>query len=645
MNQTAASPANQLPGPPKVALAFRVGVVGHRPNRLKNANEAELTQRLREILQSIQSAFLEHLSVKANADRYDGSQPQLRALSPLAEGVDRIFATEALNAGYSLTAVLPFPLNEYLRDFAPEKAMIPGAMEVFQDLLNRAETRFELDGTRGDESYAYQVAGEVVLNQSEILIVVWDFDRKNLRGGTEVILDTAVGRGIPVVLIDANAPHDWQLLTESRQLRRVLGDRHKGTPESVNHNTSSDLAELKPVILGLLKFPESLLSSKHGHGNRLDNPSKGWKFFLEERKAIFNPAILWKWFRDALGENRWRPPSMSVEPYEDAVTSEWPRQTDHPVARVIDRLRPFYAWPDKLADRYADGYRSAFVLSYLMAALAVAFALAPYALQMDEHSMGERTFAGFEFLAICLILIVVILGRSRGWHQRWLDYRLLAEIIRHQRLVAPLGGLKASPSVPAHLASYGNPALSWMGWYARALERSLGLPSARVDQEYLERSLADIQRMLEGQIDFHKKTAKRSEKIEVKLHLTEKILFGATLVCCLLHILGWMEHLHLTSRFLTFFCGFFPVLGASLAGIINQGEFRRIEQQSRSMAERLQLQLNELNQFSESLANSSQSPKQWSAEIASVATVSARIMVDEVLGYRVIFQDQPLKTT
>jgi hypothetical protein len=563
----------------------------------------------------------------------------LRALSPLAEGGDRLFASAALEAGYTLTAVLPFPREEYELDFAPDKALVPGALDGFRDLLTKAETVFELDGTRGDESYAYQIAGEVVLNQSDLLIVVWDGERKNLRGGTEVILDAALGRGVPVVWIDAKAPHHWQLVTDQRHLRDLLGDEG----ETITLSDSSDRATLSAVVRRLLQFPEAPAAVEHAH--RLDNPNKGWKAYLREKQASWNPSILWKWFRDLLGHNRWKPPSTQVTPYEEAVVADWPRQTDHPVARVIDQLRPFYAWPDKLADRYADGYRSAFVMAYLLAALAVAFALAPAALAMKEHSAGEIIFAVLECLAILLIFFVVVLGRKRDWHQRWLDYRLLAEIVRHQRLVAPLGGQRAAPSVPDHLASYGDPATSWMGWYARSLERAIGLPSAQVDRAYLERSLADIRALLNGQIGFHQTTAKRCHKIEHRLHTFELILFVGTLVCCLAHIAGWLGVFHIRGAVLTFFCGFFPVLGASLAGITNQGEFRRIGQQSRSMADRLQVQLQDLENLAARVAATDQDPEQWSADIANAASESARMMVTEVLGWRVIFQDRPLKTT
>ena len=261
--------APQLSSPPRVSLAFRVGVVGHRPNRLKQADGPLLDQRVQEILQTVQAAVVEHHGVPANAERYSASPPQLRALSPLAEGVDRIFASAALDAGYTLTAVLPFPREEYQLDFAPDKALVPGALDGFRNLISKAETVFELDGTRGDESYAYQIAGEVVLNQSDLLIVVWDGERKNLRGGTEAILDAALGRGVPVAWIDAKAPHHWQLVTDQRQLRDLLGDEG----ETITLSDSSDRAALSAVVRRLLQFPEAPAAADHAH--RLDNPNKG----------------------------------------------------------------------------------------------------------------------------------------------------------------------------------------------------------------------------------------------------------------------------------------------------------------------------------------------------------------------------------
>ena len=185
-----------------------------------------------------------------------------------------------------------------------------------------------------------------------------------------------------------------------------------------------------------------------------------------------------------------------------------------------------------------------------------------------------------------------------------------------------------------------------MGWYARAIERSLRLPSAIVDRVYLKSCLQDLHDQLtgsNGQIPFHRTTSKRSARIDHRLHRMESVLLVLTLICCGLHILhNWHD---VPGHQLTFCCGFFPALGAALAGIRNQGEFRRISQRSRSMERQLEKQLDKVRELQKLLDQEGELPWQLSAEIAAVAGETAQFMVNEVLGWRVIFQDQPLKAS
>lgn len=242
---------------------------------------------------------------------------------------------------------------------------------------------------------------------------------------------------------------------------------------------------------------------------------------------------------------------------------------------------------------------------------------------------------------------MVYLGRKGNWHRRWLDYRLLAELIRHQRFVSLLGGQRALPSIPEHWAGYGNPATTWMAWYARGVERSLGLPTAVVNKEYLQECLGDLLSQLEGQVRFHKTTFERNERIEHRLHLIEVLLLVATLLCCLQHLAQGIWHHHwpqLPGYLLTFFCGTFPAFGAALAGINNQGEFRRIARRSKSMYERLSRQIDAVHELKSQLGSGVAADTQLSADIVALSTQTARTMVNEVLDWRVIFQDRPLKT-
>jgi len=65
-----------------------------------------------------------------------------------------------------------------------------------RNLLSQARTVFQLDGSRSNTADAYHAAGNVVLNQSDLLTVVWDGERKNRRGGTEETFDEAIERGV-----------------------------------------------------------------------------------------------------------------------------------------------------------------------------------------------------------------------------------------------------------------------------------------------------------------------------------------------------------------------------------------------------------------------------------------------------------------
>ena len=85
----------------------------------------------------------------------------------------------------------------------------------------------------------------------------------------------------------------------------------------------------------------------------------------------------------------------------------------NPVAALVDTLRPYYAWTDKLAVLNSDLYRSAFLTVYLGAALAVAVALAPMLWAREGQIPLERLSAPLELVAILGVLLIVLLGRWR----------------------------------------------------------------------------------------------------------------------------------------------------------------------------------------------------------------------------------------
>src|ERR1043166_2430237 len=141
--------------PPKVRLTFRVGVVGHRPNRLKREDIPSLTKRLGEVLSSVKKS-VQDFSAK-NPSLFSDESPCLRAVSPLAEGTDRYFAREAIKLDYELCSPMPFQKEDFENDFKPPHSLEPDINSIadFNNILAEAGARtdariFELDGARKD---------------------------------------------------------------------------------------------------------------------------------------------------------------------------------------------------------------------------------------------------------------------------------------------------------------------------------------------------------------------------------------------------------------------------------------------------------------------------------------------------------------
>jgi hypothetical protein len=625
--------------PPRARLAFRVGTVGHRPNRLKQADLTVLANVLHEVLADVKKTVEEFPSQSGNSGLYSKEAPLLRAVSPLAEGTDRLFAEQALSLGYALCCPLPFLQEEFENDFAPGQALEDHSVERFRRLLEQTNQSpdgviFELDGDRAKAGEAYGEAGRVVLNQSDLLVVIWDGGEPQGQGGTVQTLREATQYHVPVLRIDALAPHTWDLLRSQEDLERLnSAQRHAPEPDA-----PPAWDDLRRIVRDTLSPPTPNEKEQLAVDLR--------ESFFRERKPNLNLMFVWKMFRDLVDTGKFRAPTIRVQDFEDAVAKDWP--VDAPIddsrkdvaGWINRRLRPHYAWSDKLADLYADSYRSTYVLAYLLTAAAVLLALLPDAVGWkDPASIGKRACITGEILCLFAILGAWFWSRGHGhWHDRWLQYRLLAERIRQLRLLIPLGCVEPSPRLPTHLGPY-DPARSWMSWHVRALARATGIPTAKVKGPYIAQSLSYIRKVVDGQAEFHKLTCQRSQRIEHRLHLVILLLLVVTIASVLIHL---FSHSPFESWF-TLICAGLPALAAALAGIINQGEFARIAKRSEAMDKRLDQISKDIEKLSQT--NDSTPTSLKLAQAKSLAVGTAQLMVDELLDWHVIFADRPPELT
>jgi hypothetical protein len=121
-----------------------------------------------------------------------------RILSSLAEGSDRFLAKRLLlipNA--CLWVPLPLPEREYLKDFETSKSR-----EEFSVLLGKAERVIRLPITDNREE-GYLAAGKYVLENSDVLLAIWDGRPGQGVAGTGEIVGLARARGLPLAWIHA----------------------------------------------------------------------------------------------------------------------------------------------------------------------------------------------------------------------------------------------------------------------------------------------------------------------------------------------------------------------------------------------------------------------------------------------------------
>ena len=556
---------------------------------------------------------------------YSEAAATLRAVTSLAEGTDRLFAEQALRLGYSLCCPLPYHQAEFERDFQPPQPQQTGSVEEFTGLLDRARpqlVRFDLDGDRSKATGVYAAAASVLLNQSDLLVAVWDGGPSKGSGGTVATLRRALQVSMPVVWVDARAPHAWCLLREPSDLA-AAGKDNGGT---VHGETNRD--DLGAVVREILDLPSPDPNAVDGGQ---DLVVAHCERYFKERRPRWNFAVAWRVFRQLHGTGRLRLPPLRVQAFEQAAATDWPVTPD--VAGWVNaQLAPHYAWAGKLAGLYADAYRSTFLLGYTLSAVAVLLALLPMTIGAYLPIHGFETLCVVaELVVILTILLTVYWARRRQWHRRWLDYRLLAEMIRQLRFLIPLGAPWLFPRAPAHWESYGDVSRRWMAWHLRALIRASGLPNATVDQEYLRRCLGYLKQVMEGQLKFHQQNCEQSERLEHDLHKTSFGLIAATLVCIVAHLL---PVLHGAAPVLVFCCAVFPAFGAALAGINNHAEFARVAKRSRAMASQIKKALAAIGQLEQTASISL-------AEVSALAQGAARLMVEEVLDWQVIFTDRP----
>ncbi|MGH6767547.1 MAG: hypothetical protein ACRECO_00850 [Xanthobacteraceae bacterium] len=582
--------------PPKPHLTLRVGITGHRPNKLGIAAAPRIAAQLRAVFDAVDAAAA--AIYRDNSAFYAAAGERtytVRLISGFAEGADQI-AVAACPPSWTIEAILPFPRDEYLKDFA-QSAAGDGrdVRSEFLASLARASAVTELPARPEDRDHAYVIAGNFLLQQIDLLIAVWDGEPPK-RGGTGAIAQEARQGGIPVV---------W--VATQKDCEPVIIDRFDDDTPVV---TAQDWSEAltKTELPPLFAAP----SSSHRHGSRR-SPRAALEAFYAE---IWRPVSRMP-FYDMLkrGTNR-QPLQLRIRTrafadtavrFDRFVDAAPPAPSLH--ARLKQVLTPRYVWADSLAVHFSHLYRSAYVLSYTLSALAVWIALVGI---FVESTAVKAALVTFELAVISCIIWIVRHGRGGAWHERWLDYRTVAENLRHGNFlsfVGEFGGIHQQP--PA-----GGREPPWALWYIRATLREIGIPNATLNDAYQQPLLAaTLKYEVDAQIEYHHGTAEAMHNLDRFLHGLAEACFHLTLwlLIAFLAVYGiylvfsadpieaslshffngtdieiWLEQgIKIAKQVVVAFAAGLPALGAALAGIRVQGDFESAKERSERMVDEL----------------------------------------------------------
>jgi hypothetical protein len=601
--------------PPAPQPRFCLAVTGHRDdNATYLANAAAIEAALGEVLGCIDAAVKECATAHAVAPT--------RLHSMLAAGTDQIAATRALALGWELVAPLPFgvglntAINADPLDTEEAQALLadPGGAADrcsaatreragrIQTLARQARvfaladqdaalSHLLLDCRRqpqdvraaahcaAEVSRRVDLAARVMIEQSDVLVAVWDGTTQAPIGGTGHTVQAALDAGAPVVWIDARDPRGWRILAgpEALAARAAIA-------AALPADDPQRHAALRALVERALRPPAPPLEA----GTHRRSPLLAHVYRRVE--ALFGADTL----RGRLARLRQvyeQPDAIATGSGASLIAQAraLEGQDSNHVTQLDAVVLRRFAWADGVSARLSDVYRSGMTANFLLAALAI-IAGVLYLPWGDSHY--KWPFALTELVLLCAVLAVTAAGHRRRWHDRWLETRRIAEYLRHAPILLLLGVARAPGRWPRGTDS------SWPEWYARQALRALGLPQLSVTAAYLRQALGGpLRDHVIRQRDYHRAKARRLETVHRRLDLCAEALFIAAVASVATYLilkaggaLHWWSAAHASawSYHFTLLGVLLPTLGSAIAGIRYFGDFERFAAISRVTAGRLQ---------------------------------------------------------
>lgn len=661
LHEDAANLSAETPELPKACLV--VGVTGHRSSHPSFPADTTTLDAAIDHLLGLIDQTVTGLETPAGP----ACHCTTRMVTLLADGTDHHAAMRALERGWDLVTPLPFgralnaAINARAKTLADVDAILAGETASDPDTAARvaaidalaAKARlFELaDQDDGIAALLRQsladtaapavherleiatarraaMAGLLMVEQSDLVIAVWDGLTVDSVGGTGHTAWAALELGVPVVWIDPGQPDIWRLFLTAEELaadqpqdpavaRAALARQIGATVSLQQPQTAGRFAGIAAIGPESWRARSSPLAhayrrietlfGQHGWGNRLRSI----------RQRYERPEDIGKGSARALLD------ALATLPGQDPA-----------LAGKIERevLRRF-AWCDGIASHLADRYRSGMVVNFVLGAAAIVVGILYLPLVSAEH---KWVFASLELAFLVAIVANTARGQRRRLHGRWFETRRAAEYLRHSPFLLAAGVARAAGRWPQGVKSW------WPEWYARHALSAVGLPHVRVDDDYLRGVLTLLRDHHVGpQLAYHREKAARLGRVHHRLDELSEYSFAAAimvvggyLILALLAGLGYFDSgiLAKMAKWFTVVAVALPTLGGAIAAIRYFGDFERFGEISAVTAGKLEPIAHRID-----MLISAPSERLDFAAVAKIAHDADDVVFSEIENWQAVF--------
>jgi hypothetical protein len=642
--------------PPHPRATFALGVTGHR---LANPALAASLAETSAVLAAVFARIGDLAESSGGAD--------LRLHSLLNDGTDQLAAELALAQGWELVAPLPFgqdldcAINATPPTAEDAEALLAGRDPVDPACAQRATAlraigakarRFELAERDAEIAALYlarlrdmadpakfqaasftmservALAGRVMIEQSDLIVAVWDGASTKLIGGTGATIAHALELGTPVLWIDPAVPADWRLLFLPEELAAATTGRRNRDAALANLVTDTIGAAEMALREGRVAGPDALLA-EHWR-------PKSPRFWHAYRRieALFGEKGLSKRFR-SLRQTYALPATAAAvsDGSQLADIAGLAGQEPGFAAKIGQAVLARFTWADAISARMSDIYRSGMILNFVFSAFAIVGGIAYLPLASAKQ---KWIFSSFELTLLLAILLITLIGQKFRWHSRWFETRRVAEYLRHAPLLLAAGVSRPTGRWPKGTKT------AWPELYARHAIRSVGLPALKLTPHYLHGAIRGLLLpYATSQRDYHEAKAKRLSATQHNLDKLSEVLFLFAVVTVSSYLtlkLGgtvfeWSHRLsEAWSPQLTFLGVMLPTFGAAIAGIRYFGDFERFAAISEVTAERLDGVIARLTLLSEGAAEAVDYGR-----VSDLTHAIDEIVVDEIESWQSVF--------